>query len=63
MTGLFEVVRVCCNGFWRHYFFLLQHQNCLAISHGATLQFYFPLAVSDSIGDKFGFTNLRSYGL
>ena len=42
-------------------FFLLQHKNCLATSDRATLHFYFPLAVSDSIGDKFGFTNLRSY--
>ena len=30
-------------------------------SHGTTLRFYFLLAVSGSIGDKFGFTNLRNY--
>ena len=40
---------------------LLQHQNCLATSNHAMLGFHFPLAVLGSIGDKFGFTNLRSY--
>ena len=39
-------------------FFLLQHQNCLPTSDRATLDFYFPLTVSGSIGDTFGFTNL-----
>ena len=38
-----------------------QHQNWLSTSDGATLHFYFPLAVSGSIGDEFGFTNLKRY--
>ena len=42
-------------------FGFLQHQNCLATSDHATLDFYFSLAVLGSIYDEFGFTNLRSY--
>ena len=42
-------------------FFLLQHRNCLATSDRATLHVYFSLPVSSSIGDKFEFTNVRSY--
>ena len=38
---------------------LLQHQNYLATSDRVTLYFFFPLVVSGSAGDKFGFTNLR----
>ena len=43
------------------FFFLLQHQSCLATSYRATLHFYFSFAVSGSIGAKFESTNLRSY--
>ena len=35
--------------------------NCLATSDRATLGFYFSLAVLGLIGDKLGFTNVRSY--
>ena len=42
-------------------FYPLQHHNWLATSNRATLGFHFSLAVLGSIGDKFGFTSLRSY--
>ena len=45
----------------RHYFYVLQHQNCMASSDLAMLGFYFSLTVYGSIGGKFGFINLRSY--
>ena len=49
------------NIFSRHYFYLLLYQNCLAISDRVTVGFYFSLAVLGTIGDKFGFINLRRY--
>ena len=57
----FEVVRVWRKSFCRHYFYLLQHQNCLATTDHATFGFYFSLAVLGSIGDKFGSINLWSH--
>ena len=61
VPGRFEVVRVWRKSFCRHYFYLLQHQNCLATTDHATFGFYFSLAVLGSIGDTFGSINLRSY--
>ena len=60
-TWSFRIVRVWRKSFCRHYFYLLQHQNCLATTDHATIGFYFSLAVLGSIGDKFGSINRRSY--
>ena len=45
---------------FRHCFYFLWHQNCLATWDRMTLGFYFPLAVLGSTGEQFGFAKLRS---
>ena len=58
VPGRFEVDRVCCKSFCRHYFSSCSIKFGLATSDHGTLHFYFTLAVSGSIGDKFEFTYL-----
>ena len=59
--GSSKIVRDGCKTFYRQCFVLLHHQNCWATSGGTTLTRYLSLAVLNSTGNKFGFTNLRSY--
>ena len=61
IPGPFEVVWFFRKYFCMHYCFLLRHQNCLATSDHAALDFCFPMAALGSIGDRLGLKTLRSY--
>ena len=61
VPGRFEVVRVCFKSFCRHYFFPLATSKLFGYIRSRDVTRLLFITCFGSIGDKFEFTNVRSY--